>query len=34
MQATTLDILKMGENVFLTGSAGTGKTHILKEYIN
>lgn len=34
MQTTTLDILKMGENVFLTGSAGTGKTHILKEYIN
>lgn len=34
MQSTTLDILKMGENVFLTGSAGTGKTHILKEYIN
>ena len=34
MQAITLDILKMGENVFLTGSAGTGKTHILKEYIN
>jgi hypothetical protein len=34
MQATTLDILKMGKNVFLTGSAGTGKTHILKQYIN
>ena len=34
MQATTLDILKTGENVFLTGSAGTGKTHILKKYIH
>lgn len=33
MQAATLEILKTGENVFLTGSAGTGKTHILKKYI-
>lgn len=32
-QTLTLDILKSGQNVFLTGSAGTGKTHILNEYI-
>lgn len=34
MQDTTLEILKMGKNTFLTGGAGTGKTHVLKEYIN
>ena len=34
MQSATLNILKLGKNVFLTGSAGTGKTHILKEYIS
>ncbi|MCP4971396.1 MAG: AAA family ATPase [Arcobacter sp.] len=33
MQETALKILKSGQNVFLTGSAGTGKTHILNEYI-
>jgi len=33
MQETALKILKTGQNVFLTGSAGTGKTHILNEYI-
>ena len=33
MQQTALKILKSGQNVFLTGSAGTGKTHILNEYI-
>jgi len=32
-QAETLKILKMGENIFLTGAAGSGKTHVLKEYI-
>lgn len=32
-QSTALDILKSGENVFLTGSAGTGKTYVLNEYI-
>ena len=34
MQITTLNILKTGKNVFLTGSAGTGKTYILQQYIN
>ncbi len=33
MQSTTLNILKTGQNVFLTGSAGTGKTYVLNEYI-
>lgn len=28
-----LDILFTGQNVFLTGAAGTGKTHVLNEYI-
>lgn len=32
-QAQALEILKMGQNVFLTGSAGSGKTFLLKEYI-
>lgn len=32
MQSTALKILKSGQNVFLTGSAGTGKTYILNEY--
>ena len=32
-QKTALDILKMGHNVFLTGPAGSGKTYLLKEYI-
>ncbi|MEA3512184.1 MAG: AAA family ATPase [Campylobacterota bacterium] len=34
MQNTALNILKSGKNVFLTGSAGTGKTYILNQYIN
>ena len=33
MQNTALNILKSGKNIFLTGSAGTGKTHVLNEYI-
>jgi len=33
MQNTALKILKTGHNVFLTGSAGTGKTYILNKYI-
>jgi ATP-dependent exoDNAse (exonuclease V) alpha subunit len=33
-QKDALDIMKMGKNVYLTGQAGTGKTHVLNEYIN
>ncbi len=32
-QADALNILKMGHNVFLTGSAGSGKTYVLNAYI-
>ncbi len=32
-QAEALDILKMGNNVFLTGAAGSGKTFLLNQYI-
>ncbi|RLD25794.1 MAG: helicase, partial [Bacteroidetes bacterium] len=32
-QALALNILKSGKNVFLTGSAGAGKTHVLNQYI-
>ena len=32
-QQEALDILKMGHNVFLTGAAGSGKTHLLNQYI-
>jgi len=32
-QETALAILKTGQNVFLTGSAGTGKTYVLNQYI-
>lgn len=31
-QNTALNILKSGKNVFITGSAGTGKTYLLKLY--
>jgi hypothetical protein len=33
-QKTALDILKLGHNVFLTGPAGSGKTFLLKQYID
>jgi dephospho-CoA kinase len=33
-QAQALDILKMGHNVYLTGPAGSGKTHVLNLYID
>lgn len=33
-QETALAILKSGRNVFLTGSAGTGKTYVLNQYIS
>lgn len=32
-QKVALDILKTGASVFLTGSAGSGKTYVLNEYI-
>ncbi|HEY9481151.1 MAG TPA: helix-turn-helix domain-containing protein [Candidatus Paceibacterota bacterium] len=32
-QAQALDILKTGRSAFLTGAAGSGKTHVLREYI-
>ena len=32
-QETALNILKSGKNVFITGSAGTGKTYLLNKYI-
>jgi len=32
-QKEALDILKTGRNVFLTGAAGSGKTYVLREYI-
>jgi ATP-dependent DNA helicase PIF1 len=34
LQKEALDILKTGRNVFLTGAAGSGKTYVLREYIN
>lgn len=33
-QDQALSILKSGKNTFLTGSAGTGKTYVLNQYIN
>ncbi len=33
-QKQAFEILKTGMNVFLTGSAGSGKTHLLNQYIN
>ena len=32
-QDQALDILKLGHNVYLTGSAGSGKTYLLNKYI-
>lgn len=32
-QKQALDILKAGRNVYLTGPAGSGKTHLLNQYI-
>ena len=32
-QAQALDILKTGQNIFLTGAAGSGKTYVLNQYI-
>lgn len=33
-QKEALEILKLGGNVYLTGSAGSGKTHLLNQYID
>lgn len=33
-QKTALDILKLGHTAFLTGAAGAGKSHVLREYIS
>src|SRR4029078_3393831 len=33
-QREALDILKLGHNVYLTGSAGSGKTYLLNQYID
>lgn len=33
-QQTALKLLKAGENIFLTGSAGAGKTYTLNQYID
>lgn len=33
-QPQALEILQTGANVFLTGEPGTGKTHVLNQYIN
>ena len=32
-QKAALEIMKMGNNVYLTGEAGTGKTYLLNDYI-
>lgn len=32
-QSTALALLKAGKNIFLTGSAGAGKTYVLNQYI-
>ncbi len=32
-QSTALSLLKAGQNVYLTGSAGTGKTYVINQYI-
>ena len=33
-QTEALEILKGGSNVFLTGSAGSGKTYLLNKFIS
>lgn len=32
-QGEALEILKLGHNAFITGAAGSGKTHLLNDYI-
>src|SRR3989339_1874018 len=33
-QDQALDIMRLGKNVFLTGAAGSGKSFLVKKYIN
>jgi ATP-dependent DNA helicase PIF1 len=33
-QSQTLEILKTGANVFLTGEPGAGKTYVLNQYVD
>jgi len=33
-QADALDILKMGYNCYITGAAGSGKTHLSMNILN
>ena len=33
-QTQALNILKLGQNIFLTGPAGSGKTYVLNQYID
>ena len=33
-QREALNIMKTGTNVFLTGAAGSGKTHVLRQYLD
>lgn len=33
-QETALEIMKTGENIFLTGAPGAGKTYVLNQYID
>ncbi|MBI2045866.1 MAG: AAA family ATPase [Parcubacteria group bacterium] len=33
-QTQALEVLKAGKNVYLTGAAGSGKTHVLNKYIS
>lgn len=34
LQSEALQILKMGRNVFLTGEPGSGKTHLINQYVD
>ena len=32
-QSEALDLMMIGNNVFLTGQAGSGKTYLINEYV-